>query len=72
MRCPHCKTDGVYIGLQWIHCLNTECRYYDKQYADKVAVESLDALTAAYEDSFADKVERLIRLRGETKDSQDP
>lgn len=66
MNCPHCKEDGAYTGLQWIHCQNKECRYYDARYVEKLRREE-DQQTSA----FYDKVEKLILLRGEVADEND-
>ncbi len=57
MDCPGCKKGGAYVGLQWIHCLNKECHYYDAKYAAKVKKEKADAFNSA--------VDRLIMLNDE-------
>jgi hypothetical protein len=61
--CPACHQSGAYIGLQWIHCQNTDCRYYDARYTEKVQRERSEA--------FYDSVENLILLRGETLELDD-
>jgi hypothetical protein len=70
MRCPHCDTDGVYVGLLWIHCISTSCKYYDARYAQKVMGEAV--LGDLYEKHLRDKVEKLILLRGKTQDTKKP
>jgi len=72
MRCPHCKTDGVYIGLLWIHCLWMSCKYYDARYAQKVMSETVPETPSPYEQHLTDKVEKLILLRGKVGDTKTP
>jgi hypothetical protein len=40
VKCPECNTDGAYIGLRFIHCLNQLCKFYDARYAEDVGEES--------------------------------
>lgn len=54
--------------MQWIYCINKECRYYDKRYADKIEDERL----STYDICLNDKVEKLILLRGQVDDSKGP
>ena len=63
MDCPSCSHHSAYTGLQWIHCINQECRYYDARYAAKVERERADAFNTA--------VEKLILLGGETLELDD-
>lgn len=65
MRCPHCNESGAYTGLQWIHCQNKECRYFDARYTEQIRKEKQE------NSSFFDKVEKLILLRGEVADDDD-
>lgn len=63
MDCPHCGTDGSYTGLQWVHCQNEKCKYYDARYTEKVRREMAAG--------FYDSVDRLILLRGEIQDPEE-
>lgn len=56
MKCPACDSDGVYIGLQWIHCRNETCRHYDPVYTKKVMFEEARA-------KFHGSVDQLLTLR---------
>lgn len=28
MKCPVCNSDGAYVGLSVVECLNTDCRHF--------------------------------------------
>ena len=66
MKCPCCGDPDSYTGLQWIHCKNKDCHYFDARYKKQLEEEELqlDPSTAA----LYDKVEKLILLRGELAD----
>lgn len=51
------------MGLLWVHCQNTDCRYFDARYKAKVEKE--------ISDSFADAVDKLILLQGKVGGSED-
>lgn len=63
MDCPQCKHSGAYIGLQWVHCQNEKCRYYDARYTEKVREENKRLLGRA--------VDKLILLGGQVADSEE-
>ena len=63
MECPGCNQDGAYVGLQWIHCQNSDCQFFDARYTSKVREEKAS--------SFTDTVEKLILLQGEVADLED-
>ena len=70
MKCPACGDTESYTGLQWVHCKNTKCTYYDARYAEKLREERA-ASVKRFEASLNDKAERLIRIR-EKLDSLPP
>jgi len=74
MRCPECGTDDCYTGLQWVHCKNSDCKYYDARYASKLREEKRDERRerSAYDVCIDNKVEKLILLRGKVDDSKKP
>lgn len=49
MQCPACSHYDAYTGLQWVHCRNAECRYYDKKYDEERSREELGPLLADIE-----------------------
>ena len=75
MRCPACGTDESYTGLQWVHCKNEECKYYDARYAAKLQQEKADKKacnSSAYDAHLSGKVDKLILLRGKVDNSRSP
>jgi 2-oxoglutarate dehydrogenase complex dehydrogenase (E1) component-like enzyme len=32
MRCPECGDKEAYVGLQWVHCPNEDCKFFDARY----------------------------------------
>lgn len=54
MLCPACKESGAYTGLQWVHCQNVKCGYFDARYTEAVAEEAGEIQA---------KAEKLTRLR---------
>jgi hypothetical protein len=66
MKCPRCGDPDSYTGLQWVHCKNEECYYFDARYKAKLEAELLDI--PPLDSAFYDKVEKLILLRGELAD----
>jgi len=50
--------------LQWVHCQNDECKYFDARYAAKMKHERES-------ESFLDSLDNLILLRGEVLDLGD-
>lgn len=67
VNCPHCKESGAYTGLLWVHCQNTECKYFDALYTEKVKREERDR-DYDYGYGIQDAVSKLILLRGEVVD----
>ena len=53
MNCPACEHPDAYKGLLWIHCKNSDCRYFDARYVEQLKSEL----------SNLSKVDRLIMLR---------
>jgi hypothetical protein len=62
--CPHCKKDGAYTGLLWVHCQNSDCKYFDARYTQKIKDEQSEALQRA--------IDGLILLGGDVADPDDP
>jgi len=58
MRCRACNCKGAYEGLQWIHCQNQVCRYYDAEYTEKVRREQANT-------KFYNTVEKLSAIQEE-------
>lgn len=71
MRCPACGTDDCYTGLQWVHCVNEECDYYDPRYVEQLRREK-DGEGTLYDVHLNDKVEKLILLRGKVDNTKKP
>lgn len=67
MECPHCQTPDAYRGLKWIHCQNSDCKYFDARYCEKIVDEKKRRLN----ERLASGVEKLILLHGEVQDPED-
>lgn len=65
MKCPACGHYDAYIGLQWVHCRDAECRYYDRTYDEKRYREEIGI---TLEDLDESPEARLRRLRETMKD----
>ena len=57
MKCPECKTENAYTGLLWVHCINTDCRYYDARYAEQVLRDRHAADREAFSQELREMVE---------------
>jgi len=68
VNCPHCKESGAYTGLQWVHCQNEKCKYYDPIYTEKVRQEERGDAYDNYGYGIQGAVDKLILLRGEIAD----
>jgi hypothetical protein len=59
MTCPACGHYDSYTGLQWIHCRNGECRYYDRKYDEQRFREELGASLDELDESPAARLRRI-------------
>lgn len=63
--CPCCQTEGAYIGLYDVKCVNKECRHYDTEYAEE-ATKFDELKTWTYE------VDHLQWENGYEEETTDP
>lgn len=62
MTCPACGHYDSYTGLQWIHCRNGECRYYDRAYDEKRFREELGEPLEHLDEKPEERLRRLREL----------
>ncbi|MEK6879489.1 MAG: hypothetical protein AABY22_07780 [Nanoarchaeota archaeon] len=49
-KCTVCNSDGAYIGFSSIECINPKCKFYKREWEEKVLTDDLQKFSDSFKE----------------------